>query len=54
MVIHSVVAMVSMAFGIVGIIACLCCKNVDYKMNNKVSLALNSPNLALYGQLLIA
>lgn len=33
----SVVAMVSMAFGIVGIIACLCCKNVDYKMNNKVS-----------------
>lgn len=32
----SVVAMVSMAFGIVGIIACLCCKDVDYKMTNKV------------------
>lgn len=25
-----------MAFGIVGIIACLCCKDVDYKMTNKV------------------
>ena len=32
----SVVAMVSMAFGIVGLIACLCCKDVDYKMTNKV------------------
>lgn len=36
----SVVAMVSMAFGIVGIIACLCCKDVDYKMTNKVCVHL--------------
>lgn len=35
----SVVAMVSMAFGIVGIIACLCCKDVDYKMTNKVRVS---------------
>lgn len=32
-----VVAMVSMAFGITGLGACLCCKDVDDKMNNKVS-----------------
>jgi hypothetical protein len=32
----SVVAMVSMAFGIVGLGACLCCKDVDSKMTNKV------------------
>ena len=29
-------AFASLAFGIVGIIACLCCKDVDKKMNNKV------------------
>lgn len=29
--------MVSMAFGIVGIIACLCCKDVEHKMTNTVS-----------------
>lgn len=29
-----VVAMVSMAFGIVGLIACACCKDVDHKMTN--------------------
>jgi hypothetical protein len=34
---HSVVAMVSMAFGILGLAACLCCKDVDSKMTNKVS-----------------
>lgn len=28
--------MVSMAFGIVGIIACLCCKDVEHKMTNTV------------------
>lgn len=28
--------MVSMAFGILGLGACLCCKDVDYKMTNKV------------------
>lgn len=33
---YSVVAMVSMAFGIVGLIACICCKDVDHKMTNKV------------------
>lgn len=32
------VAFASMAFGIVGIIASLCCKDVDKKMDNKVRL----------------
>jgi hypothetical protein len=32
----SIVAMVSLAFGIVGIIACALCKDVDSKMTNKV------------------
>jgi hypothetical protein len=30
------VAFASLAFGIVGIIASLCCKDVDKKMDNKV------------------
>jgi hypothetical protein len=30
------VAYASLAFGIVGIIACACCKDVDSKMDNKV------------------
>ncbi|OJJ08499.1 hypothetical protein ASPVEDRAFT_57577 [Aspergillus versicolor CBS 583.65] len=32
-----VVAMVSMAFGILGLGACLCCKDVDSKMTNKTT-----------------
>jgi hypothetical protein len=32
----SLVALVSMAFGIIGIIACACCKDVESKMNNTV------------------
>jgi len=36
---YRLVALVSMAFGIVGIIACACCKDVDKKMNNKVYIA---------------
>lgn len=34
----SKVAMVSMAFGILGLGACLCCKDVDPKMTNKASI----------------
>lgn len=30
-------AYTSLAFGIVGFLACLCCRDVDDKMNNKVS-----------------
>lgn len=41
-----VVAMVSMAFGIVGIIACLCCKDVDHKMTNKIEVYLENTALA--------
>ena len=33
---RSMVAMTSLAFGIVGLIACACCKDVDKKMNEKV------------------
>lgn len=39
--------MVSMAFGIVGIIACLCCKDVDYKMTNKVRIQFLAIEFAL-------
>ncbi|KAJ5909066.1 hypothetical protein N7495_001748 [Penicillium taxi] len=41
-----VVAMVSMAFGIVGLIACLCCKDVDSKMTNKIEVYLENTKLA--------
>jgi hypothetical protein len=34
------VAFASLAFGCIGIIACLCCKDVDKKMNNKVRIQL--------------
>ncbi|KAK1139427.1 peroxiredoxin prx5 [Aspergillus melleus] len=37
-----VVAMVSMAFGIVGIIACLCCKDVEHKMTNTIEVYLKN------------
>ncbi|KAL4923158.1 uncharacterized protein BDV17DRAFT_296621 [Aspergillus undulatus] len=35
-----VVAMVSMVFGILGLAACLCCKDVDSKMTNKIEVYL--------------
>jgi hypothetical protein len=31
-----VVALASLGFGAVGLIACLCCKDVDAKMNNNI------------------
>ncbi|KAJ5709230.1 hypothetical protein N7493_010564 [Penicillium malachiteum] len=37
-----IVAMVSMAFGIVGLIACLCCKDVDAKMTNRIEVYLEN------------
>ena len=36
------VAYASLAFGIVGIIACACCKDVDHKMNNKIEVYLEN------------
>ena len=36
------VAYTSLAFGIVGIIACICCKDVDHKMNNKIEVYLEN------------
>ncbi|KAL3484720.1 fungal trichothecene efflux pump [Aspergillus germanicus] len=41
-----VVAMVSMAFGILGLGACLCCKDVDSKMTNKIEVYLENTDLA--------
>ena len=38
--------MVSLAFGIVGIIACALCKDVDSKMNNKIEVYLENTDLA--------
>lgn len=40
------VAYTSMAFGIIGIIACACCKDVDSKMNNKIEVYLENTELA--------
>jgi hypothetical protein len=36
------VAYASLAFGIVGIIACACCKDVNEKMNNKIEVYLEN------------
>jgi hypothetical protein len=36
----------SLGFGIVGIIACLCCKDVDTKMTNKIEVYLENTELA--------
>ncbi|KAL5337483.1 fungal trichothecene efflux pump [Aspergillus crustosus] len=41
-----IVAMVSMAFGILGLAACLCCKDVDSKMTNKIEVYLENTELA--------
>ncbi|CAG8047990.1 unnamed protein product [Penicillium nalgiovense] len=41
-----VVAMVSMAFGISGLAACLCCKDVDSKMTNKIEVYLENTDLS--------
>ncbi|KAK4870079.1 hypothetical protein LT330_005133 [Penicillium expansum] len=41
-----VVAMVSMAFGILGLAACLCCKDVDSKMTNKIEVYLENTDLS--------
>ncbi|PGH19675.1 hypothetical protein AJ80_03830 [Polytolypa hystricis UAMH7299] len=41
-----VVALVSMAFGIIGIVACLCCKDVEPKMTNKIEVYLENDELA--------
>lgn len=38
--------MVSMAFGIIGLIACACCKDVDHKMNNQIEVYLENDRLA--------
>ena len=45
----SVVAMVSMAFGILGLAACLCCKDVDYKMTSKVSASYDTSVSTILG-----
>lgn len=38
---HSMVCTTSLAFGIVGLVCCAFCKDVDKKMNKKVSTLLN-------------
>lgn len=38
--------MVSMAFGIIGLIACACCKDVDSKMNQQIEVYLENDRLA--------
>ncbi|KAJ5958950.1 uncharacterized protein N7479_006100 [Penicillium vulpinum] len=41
-----VVAMVSMAFGILGLAACLCCKDVASKMTNKIEVYLENTDFS--------
>ncbi|TKA26328.1 hypothetical protein B0A50_05107 [Salinomyces thailandicus] len=41
-----IVAMTSMAFGIVGLIACACCKDVDHKMDQQIEVYLENDKLA--------
>ena len=36
------VAYASLAFGIIGIMACACCKDVDHKMNNMIEVYLEN------------
>ena len=40
------IALTSMAFGIVGIIACMCCENIDHKMNEKIEVFLENDEFA--------
>lgn len=40
------VALTSMGFGIIGIIACLCCKDVDAKMNETIEVFLENDEFA--------
>ncbi|RMY99589.1 hypothetical protein D0860_08255, partial [Hortaea werneckii] len=40
-----VVAMTSMAFGIVGLIACPCCKDVDHRMDQHIEVFLENNKL---------
>ena len=35
-------AYASLAFGIIGMIGCACCKDVDHKMNNKIEVYLEN------------
>ncbi|KAI1614621.1 fungal trichothecene efflux pump [Exophiala viscosa] len=41
-----IVAFTSLAFGVVGIIASACCKDVDAKMNNKIEVYLENTEMA--------
>ena len=40
------IAFTSLGFGIVGIVACLCCKNVDEKMNETIEVFLENDEFA--------
>ena len=46
MVLNRGIAYTSLGFGIVGIIACLCCKDIDAKMANKIEVYLENTELA--------
>ncbi|RMY53202.1 hypothetical protein D0865_05375 [Hortaea werneckii] len=41
-----VVAMTSMAFGIIGLVACACCKDVDHRMDQHIEVFLENDKLA--------
>lgn len=32
----------SLSFGVIGIIACLCCQDIEHKMNNKIEIFLEN------------
>jgi hypothetical protein len=39
-------ALSSLSFGVVGIIACLCCENIDHKFDNKIEVFLENDEYA--------
>lgn len=42
---NRVTAYTSLAFGVVGIVACLCCKDIEPKMTNKIEVYMENTEL---------
>lgn len=41
-----ITALISLAFGIIGIIACLCCRDIEPKMDNRIEIYMENTDLA--------
>ena len=42
---HRITALTSLAFGIVGIVACMCCKDMEPKMTNKIEVYMENTKM---------